>query len=94
MIKTAIKRIFSDAPKYILMRCGHVASTVDSNNNPVCATCYGLTRNAEIVVLSPDLTKRKARCSYCLQPTDSAIELSHFEYRPNKSFDLYYCGCK
>ena len=48
-----------------LMKCGHSANAVASKTGkPCCASCFGLTPDAEIVVDTPDLTGRTARCAY------------------------------
>lgn len=41
----------------------------------------------------PDLTGRKAKCSYGDKIVDSKWSLPFFNYRPGKEFDEYYCGC-
>ena len=49
-----------------MMKCGHAANAVNTKDGtPVCVICTGFTSNAfEIDKNSPDLTNRKARCSY------------------------------
>ena len=78
----------------VMMKCGHAANATH-NGKPVCAICFGLTPDAEIVAdTAPDLTGRKARCGYCGKLTDSKTSLPFFEYRPNCKYDGYYCGCR
>lgn len=77
----------------IMMRCGHAANATH-NGKPVCAICFGITPDAEIIAdTAPDLTGRKARCTYCGHETDSRENLPFFEYRPNAEYDSFYCGC-
>lgn len=47
-----------------LMKCGHTAQAIDSNNNPVCVICFGSPEALEVQTEMPDLTGRVARCSY------------------------------
>lgn len=78
----------------VIMKCGHVANATH-NGKPVCAICFGLTPDAEIVAdTTPDLTGRKAMCSQCGHETVSNENLPFFEYRPNCKYDSYYCGCR
>lgn len=77
-----------------IMKCGHAANAVDKNGNPCCAICVGFTPNAFIVDdRTPDLTGRKAKCFYCGKERESSIELPFFEYKPDKEYDKFYCGC-
>jgi hypothetical protein len=92
--------------KDILMKCGHSANgerVIDENTRiPACVIC-GCT---EIEENKPDLTGRKARCSYfgrtfthkgqrvtCHGEADSKYALPFFEHKPNNQYDTYYCGC-
>lgn len=78
----------------VIMKCGHAANATH-NGNPVCAICFGLTPDAEIIAdTAPDLTGRKAMCSQCGRITDSSENLLFFEYRPEQEYDSFYCGCK
>ena len=85
-----------------LMKCGHVANATtdipDSDGSGkltihCCAVCIGLTKDAKIVGEQPDLTGRKAKCSYCDKVRDSSFDLPFFSYQPDKEFDNFYCGC-
>lgn len=78
-----------------LMECGHAAQDVDiKTNKPCCVICIGINPEAEKVrQVLPDLTGRKAKCSYGCREVDSSFNLAFFEYRPNDSVDRYYCGC-
>ena len=77
----------------VMMKCRHAANATH-NGKPVCAICFGLTPDAEILAdTAPDLTGRKARCGFCGKLTDSKISLPFFEYRPDMDTDSYYCGC-
>lgn len=77
-----------------MMKCGHAANAVDKDGNPCCAICAGFTPNAFIVDDSaPDLTGRKAKCCYCGKERESSPELPFFEYKPDKEYDKFYCGC-
>ena len=90
----------------ILMKCGHSANCEqvlkDGSRIPACAIC----NCSEIVEAKPDLTGRKARCSYfgrtfkrrgqtvtCHGEADSKYTLPFFEHKPKSQYDEYYCGC-
>ena len=78
-----------------LMKCGHIGYAKDKDGNPCCAICAGSTPDAFIVEDNqPNLAGRKARCLYCGSLKDSSPDLPFFEYRPDRKFDGYYCGCK
>jgi len=48
-----------------LMKCGHTAQAVDSDGNPACIICHGITGGAtEVDDSPPDLAGRRARCTY------------------------------
>lgn len=79
------KSIPSDKP---LMKCGHSANAT-SNDKPICVIC-GCD---ELADFQPNLTGRKAKCSYCKKEADSNVNLPFFEYKPDKEYDEYYCGC-
>jgi hypothetical protein len=76
----------------VLMKCGHAANAT-CDGKPACAIC-ACTEVADTI---PDLTGRKARCGYygthCHSETPSSMKLPFFEYRPDKEYDTYYCGC-
>lgn len=82
-----------------LMKCGHVANaTDDSTGSPVCAICFGITKDAEVVVGecfgTNGLEGRKAVCVYGGHgEINSSWDLPFFEYRPHMDYDKYYCGC-
>lgn len=43
----------------------------------------------------PDLSQRKARCTYCSRVEPSDFEqLAFFKYRADHETDQYYCGCR
>lgn len=73
----------------VMMACGHTANGTLANGEPCCAIC-----SCTEVVKKPLLEGRKARCSYCGKETDSNYGLAFFEFRPEKEYDLYYCGCE
>jgi len=80
------------------MKCGHTANAVKENGKPVCVICAGITPDAEIISEEiPDLTDRKARCTYYggkyHSEALSKLRLPFFEYKPDNEFDEYYCGC-
>jgi len=84
--------------KLFLMKCGHVNNAVDSNGQPCCVICAGITPGAEIVdkeiIEDTDgLEGRIAKCSDCSSTTASSWTLPFFEYCPDKDHDSYYCGC-
>jgi hypothetical protein len=73
------------------MQCGHTANARDDIGRPVCVICVGINPGAvNISALRPDLTGRKARCSYysyCGGEEDSTYNLAFFEYRGEGSFE-------
>ena len=78
----------------ILMKCGHSAQGINSGTGkPVCLICMC----EEVAESKPDLTGRKARCSYygtnCKGEVTSRYNLAFFKHKPNSEFDEYYCGC-
>ncbi len=77
----------------VMMRCGHAANATDENGNPSCVICVGIVPGATVVDEPPDLTGRRAKCPDCDLFVDSETSLAFFEHRPNKDFDMYYCGC-
>lgn len=77
-----------------MMKCGHSANATDNNNKPCCVMCVMAgNEDAKVVVEAPDLTNRKAQCSYGHKIVPSSTNLAFFEYCPDKEFDNYYCGC-
>jgi len=82
-----------------MMACGHRANAHGSKvvdgvrvEFPhACVICDCFT----IADSPPDLTGRKARCSYCKKERDSTDKwLAFFGHRPNELYDEYYCGCR
>lgn len=79
-----------------LMQCGHVANATNGKGEAVCVIC-----DCEKVVSECSGTKGlEGRFAICSQhkreintPVPSRWELPFFEYRPDKEYDLYYCGC-
>ncbi len=68
--------------KAYLMKCGHVAMATNTKGDPVCVTCVGINKNAEIIDNSPsDLTGRKAFCPHCKKEVPSDYNLPFFSYR-------------
>jgi len=85
--------------KPVFLKCGHTASATttdkDGNTIPCCGCHFGLNGDDGITpVDAPNLEGRKARCAYCWHEVVSDLELAFFEYRPQKEFDCYYCGCR
>lgn len=81
-----------------MMKCGHTAQGIrGADDAPVCVPCLGIVDGADVVDAPPDLTGRKARCSYygrkCQSETDSRTQLAFFGHRPERETDEYYCGC-
>lgn len=76
-----------------MMKCGHAANAVNGDK-PVCVICFMTEGDkATQIADAPDLTGRKAFCSYGGAETQSSTELPFFEHRPDKDSDRYYCGC-
>lgn len=82
-----------------MMQCGHAANSHRPDGSPACVICIRTGEPGDpavMVAVTPDLTGRKARCSYfstCKSETISSTKLAFFEHRPAKPHDNYYCGC-
>jgi len=50
----------------VIMKCGHAANAYENNdpNKPCCVICAGIDSGYNVVMTTPDLSKRKARCGY------------------------------
>ncbi len=72
-----------------LMKCGHTANAYDKDNRPCCVICNCF----EIAENKPNIQGRKAKCGQCGRITDSSYDLPFFEYKQDKDYDEYYCGC-
>lgn len=77
-----------------MMACGHTANSVDQNNDPGCAICFGIDPDASIVVEAPNLEGRRAFCSDCGKSSPSRLDLPFFEYCSELKDDRMYCGCR
>ena len=80
-----------------LMKCGHTANgTYGDEHKPICVICYGIVLGATEVdyEANPDLTGRKAKCSFCNTIVDSNYNLPFYSHKPEREYDEYYCGCK
>lgn len=76
-----------------LMKCGHTANAVTAEGKP-CCVIYAPSEDSYTILLErPELTGRLAKCSDCGAVTDSKWRLPFFEYKPDKEYDEYYCGC-
>lgn len=79
--------------KLYIMKCGHVVD----EKHPKCDLCNCTTILREVMNNTDGLENRKARC--CQHKTSkppevpSRWDLPFFNYRPDKDFDEYYCGC-
>ena len=81
-----------------LMACGHVAQAVDGKTGkPGCVFCFPDPKSTivkrTIENMTDGLEGRKARCAWCNKKVDSRWDLAFFEYKPDKEYDEYYCGC-
>lgn len=81
-----------------LMACGHIAQAVDGKTGePGCVFCFPSPKSmiVERVIenMTDGLEGRKAKCAWCNKKTDSRWDLPFFEYKPDKEYDEYYCGC-
>ena len=88
----------SDGKIKYLMACGHVAQAVDGKTDkPGCIFCFpnpkSMIVKRTIENMTDGLEGRKARCTWCNKKTDSRWDLAFFEYKPDKEYDEYYCGC-
>lgn len=75
-----------------LMKCGHVANGWAKNRNPACAIC-GCIDVVKECKDNEGLEGRKAKCGECGSMVSSSWNLPFFEYKPDKEYDTYYCGC-
>lgn len=78
------------------MKCGHVANATTKVNGVeihCCVICAPNKNAYEINTDIPDLTGRRAKCSYCEKSTTSSFDLPFFEHKPDSEFDEYYDGC-
>lgn len=71
-----------------LMKCGHTANGITTNNMPICAIC-----NCFEVANTPDLKNRMAKCIDCDKKRPSDEKLPFFQYCPEMEYDSFYCGC-
>lgn len=86
-----------------LMQCGHAANASQKllplgdgipEEIPVCAICLGINEGAtQVAERAVDLSNRVAKCS-CGRTRPSSLGLAFFEYKPELSNDVYYCGCR
>ena len=76
----------------VMLGCGHAANATH-NGEPCCAICFGIRDGATTVVDAPDLTGRKAVCSYGDTIKPSSLDLPFFRHQPDKECDSFYCGC-
>lgn len=83
-----------------LMKCGHTANATHEDGTLCCVICAGDPRSDQIEENPPSLEGRMALCSEGKGrdrkghvPIASSYKLAFFEYRPDKEFDRYYCGC-
>lgn len=87
----------SDGKIKYLMSCGHIAQSMDSSGNPTCIICFpnpkSIIVKRKLINMTDGLEGRKAKCAWCNKKTDSRWDLAFFEYKPDKEYDEYYCGC-
>lgn len=73
-----------------LMKCGHTSQAIDKDGNPSCVICWP-DANASIVEdAPPDLSNRKARCSYFGQAKSRGGDC---DYPRGRNSDSRYCNC-
>jgi hypothetical protein len=77
-----------------MMKCGHAANAHRADGTQCCAICIGLDAGATIIMETPILEGRMAKCDSCKNEEPSDTSLAFFEYRPNEAYDKYYCGCE
>ena len=63
-----------------MLACGHAANARDRDGNPTCAICIGISSGASVVVHTPSLSGREARCAYCGAAQPSNTDLAFFEF--------------
>lgn len=74
----------SDKP---IMGCGHAANATDRDGNPSCCICAGLDPGALVVVATPSLEARKARCGHYGQTAPRHKNESSFGCKAGQSCD-------
>lgn len=73
-----------------MMKCGHSPNGKDAvTGNPVCVIC-----GCDEVTDDPYLSNREAKCLLCNERQPSDTNLPFFEYKPNREYDGFYCGCR
>jgi hypothetical protein len=77
-----------------LMKCGCAANGYDAEGNNICVIHYGLTPDATEPQAPPELAGRYSKCIDCGSLTPSSTDLAFFSYRPTKSYDDFYDGCR
>lgn len=84
------------------MKCGHVSSAYDADNEPMCVICAGIHIGCNQIDMACSgtvgLEGRVARCNDHKQGGGSGVALSRwelpfFKYCSNQKYDEYYCGC-
>ena len=75
---------------FLVCGCVSCAFIIKDGEKVPCCVIHNCTTPSDI---EPDLTERKARCSYGHKTIDSDPGLAFFIHRPDKEFDEYYCGC-
>lgn len=74
----------------VLMECGHAANGTEKTSGlPACVVCGSTV----VATDQPDLSDRIAKCGYCGVRGPSSRTLAFFEYKPDREFDAFYCGC-
>ncbi len=75
------------------MKCGHVAQGYDSDMNPVCVICLGISDDATIISdkKSISLAGRIAVCTDCFEEKPSDFNLPFFRYCGENSVTSKLC---
>lgn len=87
-----------------MMVCGHTAQAMRTDVDPPVPACV-ICMCTDQAAATPDLTGRRARCSYygnprthghrppCTSEIPSDTRSAFFTYQPDAEFDQFYCGC-
>ena len=95
-MKQNIEVIDLDKKEYFelkLMQCGHIGYAQTKDGKPYCLICDCSKVAKDQSKISKVIVGRKAKCMYCDKFENSSYNLPFFQPRPDKDYDLYYCGC-
>ena len=78
----------------VMMKCNHASNGQEIDNfgniKPACCICHLSDINTEF---NEDVLKGRSAYCQCGREKNSELQLGFFEYRPDKDYDIFYCGC-